>query len=223
MAEKIADAAAFIFASGGARRWCGGLMQLDIPAGDFAGYIFDLDGTLVDTMPLHFIAWSEAMRRAGLSVPLSEDFFYSLGGVPTRRVAEIFGEHYRLPLDADAVAHVKEHLYLERIAQVERIEAVVAFARRVAKTHPVAIATGGQPEIALPALEAAGLRELFEIVITPDDVPAGRGKPEPDMFLLAAKRMGVAPEKCLVFEDAEPGIRAAVAAGMQVVRVPSRT
>jgi HAD superfamily hydrolase (TIGR01509 family) len=197
-------------------------MQLDIPPGDFDGYVFDLDGTLIDTMPLHFIAWSEAMKRAGLPVPLSEDLFYSLGGVPTRRVAELFGEHYKHPIDADAVSHVKELLYLERIDQVERIEAVVAFARKVAKTKPVAIATGGQPEIALPALRAAGLDDIFKVVITPNDVPPGRGKPEPDMFVLAAQRIGVDPKKCLAFEDAEPGIQAALAAGMKVVRVASR-
>ena len=197
-------------------------MQLDIPSGDFDGYVFDLDGTLIDTMPLHFLAWSEAMKRAGLPVPLSEDLFYSLGGVPTRRVAELFGEHYKLPVNADAVSHVKEQLYLERIDQVERIEAVVAFARTVAKTKPVAIATGGQPEIALPALKAAGLDDIFKVVITPNDVPPGRGKPEPDMFVLAAQRIGVDPKKCLAFEDAEPGIRAATAAGMKVVRVASR-
>jgi HAD superfamily hydrolase (TIGR01509 family) len=74
----------------------------------------------------------------------------------------------------------------------------------------------------LPALEVSGLRPLFDIVVTPLDVPEGRGKPAPDMFLLAARRMGVAPETCLVFEDAGPGIEAALAAGMQVVRVPSR-
>jgi HAD superfamily hydrolase (TIGR01509 family) len=197
-------------------------MQLDIPPGDFDGYVFDLDGTLIDTMPLHFIAWSEAMKRAGLPVPLSEDLFYSLGGVPTRRVAELFGEHYKHPIDADAVSHVKELLYLERIDQVERIEAVVAFARKVAKTKPVAIATGGQPEIALPALRAAGLDDIFKVVITPNDVPPGRGKPEPDMFVLAAQRIGVDPKRCLAFEDAEPGIQAATAAGMKVVRVASR-
>lgn len=197
-------------------------MQLDIPPGDFDGYVFDLDGTLIDTMPLHFIAWSEAMKRAGLPVPLSEDLFYSLGGVPTRRVAELFGEHYKMPINADAVSHVKELLYLERIAQVERIEAVVSFARKVAKTKPVAIATGGQPEIALPALRAAGLDDIFKVVITPNDVPPGRGKPEPDMFVLAAQRIGADPKKCLAFEDAEPGIQAALAAGMKVVRVASR-
>lgn len=197
-------------------------MHLDIPREQFDGYIFDLDGTLVDTMPLHYRAWDEAMRQVGLTQTLSEDLFYAMGGIPTRRVAELFGQHYGLQLDPDKVTHVKEQLYLRLIPEVKLIEPVAEFARRVAINRPRAIATGGTPDIALPALENAGLRSIFDIVITPLDVPPGRGKPAPDMFLLAAKRMGVAPEKCLVFEDAEPGIQGALAAGMKVVHVPSR-
>ena len=197
-------------------------MQLDIPSGDFAGYIFDLDGTLIDTMPLHYKAWDAAMRRYGLTEALDENLFYSLGGVPTVRVAALIGAHYGLELDPLAVEHTKEAIFLENLQNVMHIAPVVAFARRVAATHPVAIATGGMPEIALPALKAAGLDRLFKIVVTPRDVAPGRGKPAPDMFLLAAEKMGVSPTQCLVFEDAEPGIQAALAAGMQVVRVPSR-
>ena len=198
------------------------IMQLDIPAGEFAGYIFDLDGTLIDTMPLHYRAWDAALRHHGLAEALNEDLFYSLGGVPTVRVAELLGAHYRLTLNPHEVEITKERMFLERLSTVGHIEPVVAFARRVALTHPIAIATGGQREIALPALKAAGLQDLFSIVVTPRDVGPGRGKPAPDMFLLAAEKMGVAAERCLVFEDAEPGIRAAQAAGMAVVRVPSR-
>lgn len=198
------------------------IMQLDIPAGEFAGYIFDLDGTLIDTMPLHYRAWDAAMRHHGLAEALNEDLFYSLGGVPTVRVAELLGAHYRLTLNPHEVEITKERMFLERLNTVGHIAPVVAFARRVALTHPIAIATGGQREIALPALKAAGLQDLFSIVVTPRDVGPGRGKPAPDMFLLAAEKMGVAAERCLVFEDAEPGIRAAQAAGMAVVRVPSR-
>lgn len=198
------------------------LMQLDIPAGDFAGYIFDLDGTLVHTMPLHYLAWDAAMRHHGLAEVLSEDLFYSLGGVPTVRVAELMGKHYGLSLDPYAVEVTKERLFLEKLETVEHIAPVVAFAKRVAATHPVAIATGGMPEVATVAIAAAGLTDIFQIVVTPKDVGPGRGKPAPDMFLLAAEKMGVPAEKCLVFEDAEPGIRAALAAGMKVVRVPSR-
>ena len=198
-------------------------MQLDLPPGDFAGYLFDLDGTLIDTMPAHFIAWQAAMRDAGLRGPLDEDYFYSLGGMPTVLVAELLGRRYGLTLDPRHVSHEKELRYLEALkAGVPLIAPVVEIARRIAATHPRAIVTGGTPDVAHPSLAVSGLAALFDIVVTPHDVPPGRGKPAPDMFLLAAERMGVPPEKCLVFEDAEPGLAGARAAGMQVVHVPSR-
>jgi HAD superfamily hydrolase (TIGR01509 family) len=195
-------------------------MKLEIPNGDFAGYIFDLDGTLIDSMPVHYLAWDEAMRRAGMKGKLSENLFYSLGGVPTRRVAELLAAHYGLTIDPEKVFHEKEALFVEKLATVRLIEPVVAFARRVAATHPVAIASGGPREIVRHSLALSGLAPLFPIVISADDVT--HGKPAPDMFLLAAKRMGVEPARCLVFEDAEPGMRAAEAAGMKWVRVESR-
>lgn len=196
-------------------------MKLNIPAGDFAGYIFDLDGTLVDTMPLHYRAWNRAMQRAGLREELNEDLFYSLGGVPTRRVAQLLAEHYGLRIDVEKVFQEKEALFLELRSEMKLIEAVVAFARRAAAAHQaVSVASGGPREIVRHTLELMGLKNLFPVVVTPEDV--AHGKPAPDMFLLAAARMGVAPGKCLVFEDAEPGIKAAEAAGMQWVRVESR-
>ncbi len=195
-------------------------MQLDIPAGDFAGYIFDLDGTLIDTMPLHYRAWDAAMQAAGLPHALDEDYFYSLGGVPTRRVAEMFGERYGLKLDPDLVFHAKETLFAELQKDVKLIQPVVDYARRMHATHPMAIASGGPRVIVERSLEITGLRPMFRAVVTADDVK--HGKPSPDMFLLAAEQLGVAPGQCLVFEDAEPGIQGALAAGMQVVRVVSR-
>jgi beta-phosphoglucomutase family hydrolase len=195
-------------------------MKLEIPPGDFAGYIFDLDGTLVDTMPLHYRAWDAAMRSVGLRCPLDEDLFYSLGGVPTRRVAGLIAEHYGLKIDVEQVFQAKEKLFREIQADAQLIEPVVTFARHVAATHPVAIASGGPREIVRGMLELTKLALLFRVVVTADDVV--HGKPSPDMFRLAAQQMGVPPEKCLVFEDAEPGMRAAKAAGMQWVHVPSR-
>ena len=197
-------------------------MQLDIPQGDFAGFVFDLDGTLIDSMPVHYRAWNEAMRRHGLREQLDEDYFYALGGVHSVRVAELFGQRYGLTINPVEVTDEKEKLYLEFLNHVQVIEPTVAFLKETAVKFPHAIATGGLRDVAYPSLESAGLRELFEIVITPADVAPGRGKPAPDMFLLAAERMGVPAAKCLAFEDAEPGIQAARAAGMQVVRVPSR-
>jgi beta-phosphoglucomutase-like phosphatase (HAD superfamily) len=201
-------------------------MKLEIPAGEFAGYIFDLDGTLVDTMPLHYRAWDEAMRKCGLKERLDEELFYSLGGVPTARVAELMAAHYGLSIEVHEVFEHKEALFLELQKDAQPIGPVVEFARRVARTHPVAVASGGPRPIVRRMLEVSGLAVLFrgrewERVVTPEDVT--HGKPAPDLFLLAAQRMGVGPEACLVFEDAEPGIRAAEAAGMKWVRVPSRT
>ena len=195
-------------------------MQLDIPPGDFAGYIFDLDGTLIDTMPLHYRAWDAAMRQVGMRGTLDEDLFYSLGGVPTLRVAELLAQHYGLTIDPPAVFHDKEARFTALQAEAQLIEPVVAIARRVAKTHPVAIASGGPRVVVRRSLELAGLTSLFKVVVSADDVV--HGKPAPDMFLLAAKQMGVPAAGCLVFEDAEPGMRAAEAAGMQWVRVASR-
>lgn len=195
-------------------------MKLEIPPDDFDGYIFDLDGTLIDTMPLHYRAWDGAMRHAGLRGPLDEDLFYSFGGVPTRRVAELIAAHYRLAIDPDAVFHDKEARFAELQAEATLIEPVVAIARRVAQTHPVAIASGGPRVVVRRSLELAGLAAMFRVVVSADDV--AHGKPAPDMFLLAAKSMGVTAASCLVFEDAEPGMRAAEAAGMKWVRVPSR-
>lgn len=195
-------------------------MKLDIPAGEFAGYIFDCDGTLVDTMPLHYRAWSAAMQRHGLKGELSEDLFYSLGGVPTRRVAELMGQHYGLTLDPDRVFHEKEDIFMSMQGEMKVIAPVVDFARAVAKSAPVAVASGGPKPIVRRTLEVTGLSELFPILVTPEDVL--HGKPAPDMFLLAAAKMGVTPSACLVFEDADPGFRAAEAAGMKWVAVTSR-
>lgn len=195
-------------------------MKLEIPQGDFEGYIFDLDGTLIDTMPLHYRAWDVAMKSAGLTVTLDEELFYSLGGVPTRKVAELIARHYGLTIDVERVFHEKEKVFMEIQKDAKVIAPTVAFAREAAKTHPMAIASGGPRDVVRRSLELAGLASLFRAVVTADDVV--HGKPAPDMFLLAAKLIGVEPTRCLVFEDATPGFEAAKAAGMQVVRVPSR-
>jgi HAD superfamily hydrolase (TIGR01509 family) len=195
-------------------------MKLEIPTDEFAGYIFDCDGTLVDTMPLHYRAWERAMQKAGLNGPLSEELFYSLGGMPTRKVAAVFAQHYGLTIDVDFVFHHKEELFLEMQAEMKVIQPVVDFARKFHGIAPMSVASGGPRPVVRKTLELMHLIELFPVIVTPEDVT--HGKPAPDMFLLAAKKMGVSPERCLVFEDAEPGFRAAEAAGMKWVRVPSR-
>jgi beta-phosphoglucomutase family hydrolase len=195
-------------------------MQLQIPDGDFSGYIFDLDGTLVDTMPLHYSAWEAALRNAGLQGRLNENLFYELGGMPSRKVAGLLGRHHGLNLDSERVFLDKEAMFKGSLQKLELIAPVVDFARRVAKTHPVAVASGGTRDVVHSTLEKTGLSELFRVVVTVDDVE--HGKPAPDMFLLAARLMGVDPHSCLVFEDGQPGIQAAEAAGMKHVFIPSR-
>jgi beta-phosphoglucomutase family hydrolase len=195
-------------------------MKLDIPAGDFEGYIFDLDGTLVDTMPSHYRAWQEALGRVGLKGPLDEEYFYALAGVPSVKVADLLAKHHGLTADAAKVCHEKEEIYKSGAQPLALIEPVVAFARQAAKTRPVSVASGGTHDVVRHTLGCTGLLPLFPVIVGADDVE--HGKPAPDMFLLAAKLMGVAPRKCLVFEDGEPGIRAAEAAGMKWVFVSSR-
>lgn len=194
--------------------------RLDIPEGDFAGYIFDCDGTLVDTMPLHFRAWERALKSAGLQGSLSEDLFYSLGGMPTRKVARVFADHYGLTIDVDRVFHEKEALFLDMQAEMKVIEPVVRFARGLHGRAPMSVASGGPRPVVKKTLELMGLDALFPVIVTPEDV--SQGKPSPEMFLLAARRMGVPPERCLVFEDGQPGFEAATAAGMKYVVVRSR-
>jgi beta-phosphoglucomutase-like phosphatase (HAD superfamily) len=195
-------------------------MKLEIPSGDFAGYIFDLDGTLVDTMPRHYDAWEKALRKAGLKGRLDENLFYALGGVPSRKVARLLGDHHGLELDPELVYRDKEDAFIASEHELGLIAPVVEFARRAALSRPVSIASGGTRDVVSSTLGKTGLDSLFKIVVTADDV--AHGKPAPDMFLLAASRMGVEPSSCLVFEDGEPGLRAAEAAGMKSVFVPSR-
>jgi HAD superfamily hydrolase (TIGR01509 family) len=179
------------------------------------------DGTLVDTMPLHYTAWEAALRKAGLNGRLDEEAFYSLAGVPSRRVAALLGEHHGLKLDPVEVYQDKEQAFMGSLQKLELILPVVEFARKASASHPVAIASGGRRDVVQSTLAKTGLAPLFPVVITADDVE--HGKPAPDMFLLAAQRMGVPPAECLVFEDGEPGVQAAVAAGMKYVFVPSRS
>jgi len=196
-------------------------MQIKIPDGVFSGYIFDLDGTLVDTMPLHYAAWESALQKAGLQGRLDEELFYELGGVPSRKVASLLGKRHGLNLDPVAVYRDKEEAFMGSLQKLDLILPVVEFARKVsAAGYPVSIASGGTHDVVTSTLQKTGLAPLVPVVVTADDVE--HGKPAPDMFLLAAKRMGVEPTKCLVFEDGQPGMKAAEAAGMKWVFVQSR-
>ena len=195
-------------------------VKLEIPAGDYEAYLFDCDGTLADSMPVHYRAWCRALAEAGAGFEFGEDEFYSLGGVATNKIVTLLNQRHGTSLDAEAVAHEKELLFLQLLPEVRPLDAVVAYARAVAHTHPVAVVSGGFKNVVHQTLELIGMGDVFSVVVTPEDVV--HGKPAPDMYLLAAEKLGVIPSACLVFEDAEPGILAAHAAGMKTVIIPSR-
>ncbi len=177
--------------------------------------IFDCDGTLADTMPPHFLAWRLTLGRYGIE--LDEDRFYSLGGWPTDKIIELLASERGLTLDVPAVALEKENSFEEILHEVTAIDHVVGIARRYSGKLPLAVATGGVRRICERILNHVGILELFDHVVTADDVE--RHKPNPDIFLEAARRLNTAPENCLVYEDTDPGITAAKAAGMHWIDV----
>ena len=185
------------------------------PPQPYAALIFDCDGTLADTMPTHFAAWTAALRS--LSADITEKRFYELGGVPSAAIIEILNAENGYTLDVGRTVEEKERRYVEGLHQAQEIKAVVDVARAHQGKVPMAVASGGLRHIVTRTLDMLGLTALFDTVVTADDVL--RGKPAPDIFLLAAERLGVAPEDCVVYEDGEPGILAARAAGMRVVDV----
>ena len=193
------------------------MITLDIPAGEFAAYIFDCDGTLADTMGLHYQAWVQAVTEQGHHFP--EDLFYSLGGVPAPGVVMYLNDRFGWSMPVAETAAYKEALFERLIPQVKPIVPVVEFMRGVLGRFPVAVASGGLKPLVTATLEALGIHEYFAAVVTYEDVV--HPKPAPDTYLEAARRLGVEPGKCLVFEDTPLGIQAATAAGMCSVLVPS--
>jgi beta-phosphoglucomutase-like phosphatase (HAD superfamily) len=182
---------------------------------DIQGLIFDCDGTLADTMPLHWRAWQMITRRHELHFP--EDRFYALGGVPSRDILKMLAVEQGRSLDHFAVAHEKENAYLPLMAEIEPIHAVVEIARANFGKLPLAVASGGTQPIIVQVLEQLKIRHLFQAVVTSEMVK--HQKPAPDIFLEAARRIGVAPQYCRAYEDTDLGLQAIRAAGMEAVDV----
>jgi HAD superfamily hydrolase (TIGR01509 family) len=194
--------------------------SLNIPKSGYKAVIFDLDGTLVDSMPAHFEAWCEALAKNGAPKDVfPEDVFYSMGGRPTKDIVREINGEFNLDLDPEAVSYAKRKAFLNKVDLVEVNEDVVAFAESLRGKMPLGIATGGSRMVVEATLKAIGLTDLFDEVVTADDVKCG--KPAPDIYLDTAERLDIDPKDCLVLEDAAPGIMAAQSAGMQVITVPA--
>lgn len=197
--------------------------RVTIPDKTYAGYIFDLDGTLVDSMPVHHRAWLHALRNNGAPAhAFLWDEFVAHGGMAAPDIVADLNRTYGLNMDCESVAAEKRarYDYLLETETLPIIPETVELVKRLKEQQiPYAIGTGSVRHGALNTMISAGIDNLFDIIVTPDDVPPGRGKPCPDIFLLAAEQMGVQPTECVVFEDAQPGLDAATAAGMASVRV----
>ncbi len=179
------------------------------------GLIFDCDGTLADTMPLHWRAWQVITARHKLELP--ETRFYALGGVPSRDILKMLSQEQGIALDHFAVAREKEAEYLPLIAQVEPINTVVRIARENHGRIPMAVASGGTRRIIEQVLLHLGIRSLFHAIVTSEDII--HQKPAPDIFLEAARRIHVPPQFCRAYEDTDLGMQAIRAAGMEAVDV----
>lgn len=191
-------------------------MKLQIPEGNFSAYLFDCDGTVVDSMPLHYIAWKKAL--AEWNCVYEEKLFYSWGGRPIREIITLLNEMQGLNMPIEEVAVRKEKYYFELLPQLKAIPEVVAHVDAMHGKIPFAIASGSRRDSVENSLKITGLIHKFDTLVCAEDYR--KGKPAPDCFLLAAERLGVAPDYCLVFEDTDLGIEAATAAGMASVKVP---
>lgn len=190
--------------------------KLILPSGDFKAYLFDCDGTVADSMPIHYIAWSKALRE--WNCEFSEQCFYKWGGMPIRQIIDRLAKEQGLDLPVDQIAHRKEALYYEHLPTLRAIPEVLEHIERNHGRIPFAVVSGSTRESVSASLRAMGLLEKFDTLVCAEDYE--KSKPDPEPFLTAARRLRVPPESCLVFEDTQMGIDAAAAAHMAWVRVP---
>lgn len=179
------------------------------------GLIFDLDGTIADTMPIHYIAWKKTVARYG--VELSYKIFYSLAGVPVYETVNELNKIFSVNMDAGLVSTEKEQEYERNMYLAKPIQPAIDLIKKYAGTLPLSIGTGTGRKIAEKTLEIIGIKSYFPIIVTSDDIKIG--KPNPETFLQCAKLMNVEPSKCQVFEDSELGFQAARKAGMMMTDI----
>lgn len=185
------------------------------PPEPYKAIIFDCDGTLADTMPAHAKAWVATYKSLGIDI--AEEPFFRMAGLPNGPIIKTLNEELGASLDPVTTEEDKERRYLEMIHTIVEIKAVADIARTHHGKVPIAVASSGMRRIVHQTLTVTGLLSLFEVIVTADDVK--HGKPAPDLFLLAAERLGVAPADCIVYEDGDPGIEAAHRAGMRVIDI----
>lgn len=191
-------------------------MRLTLPEGSFRAYLFDCDGTIADSMPLHYQAWRKALGE--WNCEFDEKLFYTWGGMPVAEIVATLNERHGLSMPVDLVARRKEDLYFELLPQLKPVPEVLEHIEAEHGRIPFAVVSGSTRESVVASLASLHLLDRFNTLVCAGDYK--RSKPHPEAFLLAASRLGVPPGNCLVFEDTEMGIEAASAAGMSSIRVP---
>jgi len=179
------------------------------------GLIFDMDGTLADSMPVHFLAWEATGTKHGFLYP--RETFYRNAGMPSADIVRFVNRGQGLDLDPEFVSREKERAFLAMIDRIRPIDDVFAIVKQSFGRIPLAVGTGEYRAIADRVIDVIGVRPYLTVIVAADDVR--RPKPDPETFLRCAERMGVAPESCQVFEDGEPGLIAGERAGMIVIDV----
>jgi len=181
----------------------------------YAGLIFDCDGTLTDSMPLHYIAWVKALSLYGMEFP--EPRFYAMGGIPTAKIIQTLSAEQGISVDVEKVGAVKEDFFMASLTEVGPNEPVCQIARSHYQRLPMAVASGGSRAIVFDQLKSISMATLFDVIVGAEDTVLH--KPNPDVFLEAARRIEITPSQCLVFEDTDIGVEAACRAGMDYIDV----
>ncbi len=191
-------------------------LVLTLPPGEFDAYLFDCDGTVVDSMPIHYKAWRHILDQ--YNCPFPEEQFYAWGGRPIREILQTLNTLHGLNMPCDELGEIKERHYYNSLHNLTAVPEVLEHIHASHGRVPFAIVSGSTRESVVKSLTHLGLLDKFDTLVCAGDYT--HAKPHPEPFLLAAKRLGVAPARCLVFEDTEMGIESAKAAGMGWVKVP---
>ena len=191
-------------------------MLLPLPTGEFQAYLFDCDGTIADSMPLHYVAWKRALGEWGAE--FDEQLFYSWGGRPVAAIIADLNQRQGLTMPVAAVAERREKIFQDLLPQISAVPGVLEHIEDAHGRVPFAVVSGSTRESVTASLTSLGLLDRFDVLVCAGDY--AEPKPSPDAFLLAAQLLGAAPGSCVVFEDTDLGVQAAVAAGMAYVRVP---
>lgn len=193
-----------------------GMKQTDLKVNPKAkALIFDLDGTLADTMPIHYIAWKNAAARYGID--FSAELFSQLAGIPLYPTVEKLNQLFQKNINPKELGDIKEAEFEKNMHLTPEIRVVTDLVHAWHGKLPMAIGTGGSRRLSMKTLGIIGLQDYFDILVTSEDV--SNFKPHPETFVKCAELMGVNPVDCEVFEDGILGIQAAKTAGMMVVDV----